>query len=203
MKKTALIISYLFHPLTLPTYVFILLIWVNPYLFAGIPEGEKLKLVFMVFINTFIFPVLVVVLMKKLKFIDSFYLENQRERVLPYIAAMIFYFWSYIVFRKLQVPQILALALLGASITVFLSFFLNIFMKISMHTMGMGCMIGMVLIAAFISNHDLKITLFMAMFIAGIVGSARMKLESHTPMEIYTGYLLGFFSQMIALKFLF
>lgn len=202
MKKYALFFSYIFHPLMLPTYTFILLIRFNPFQFAGMPPGEIGKLVIMVFINTFIFPVITTLLMKQLKFIESIHLENQKERLLPYIATMVFFIWSFMVFKKMQVPQVLALSLLGATISVFASFFLNIFFKISMHTVGMGCFIAMTLLATFMSNYNLQIPLIFVILIAGIVGTSRMSLQAHRPFEIYGGYVVGFICQFVAYKFM-
>ena len=44
------------------------------------------------------------------------------------------------------------------------------------------------------------LVLFIIIFLAGIVGSARLVLEDHLPNDLYGGYLVGMASQMIALQ---
>jgi membrane-associated phospholipid phosphatase len=40
-------------------------------------------------------------------------------------------------------------------------------------------------------------------FFAGLVGTARLILVAHVPRDLYTGFIVGFCAQFIALRFLF
>ena len=87
----AKIISYIFHPLFIPTYVFWFLISVFPYEFPGI-EVYQLKLrVFSVFWMTAFFPAISVFLLWRLKFVDSIFLKTQKERIIPFFITMFFF----------------------------------------------------------------------------------------------------------------
>ncbi len=56
-------------------------------------------------IGTSVFlPFMTVVLLKGLGFIDSIRLETQKERIIPYVACITFFFWSYYVSKKLEDP---------------------------------------------------------------------------------------------------
>ncbi len=208
LKLFAQIISFVFHPSLLPTFAFIYIIWSNPGLFAPLGSVATNKIVLIVAINTFLFPLITVFLMLKLGFIKSFFMEEKKERYLPYLATAIFYLWTLLYVwhqNDLQeislntfASKILTVIILGATISVFLLFLLNLFYKISMHTVGMGYFIGIALAMLPVSNYGLKIPFMIIILIAGLVGTARLSLGAHKPQEIYSGYLLGIICQLIA-----
>jgi membrane-associated phospholipid phosphatase len=49
----------------------------------------------------------------------------------------------------------------------------------------------------------LGVLLIIGVVIAGLVGTARLALGAHDKVQIYAGYLVGFLSQLVALKFYF
>jgi len=49
----------------------------------------------------------------------------------------------------------------------------------------------------------MSLILMVVIVLAGLVGTARMLLGAHTPPELYGGYMVGFLTQFIALRFLF
>ncbi len=197
----AKVFSYLFHPLLLPTYAFSLITTINPYLLAGLSPGGVMKLFIMVFVNTFVYPLIFVLLMIKLKFIGNIHMPESKDRHLVYIATSVFFMWSYLVFRKQQMPEVLVVVFLGASIGVLAAFFINIFHKISMHTIGMGALVALIFGLAAHMEYNLWIPLTGVILLAGLVGSARMKISTHRPGEIYSGYLVGIFCQVMAFIF--
>jgi len=82
----------------------------------------------------------------------------------------------------------------------------------------MGGLVGMVLITMWLFSYDsfafeagnfgtlqisMSLVLMTVIVLAGLVGTARMALGAHTPAELYGGYLVGFITQFIALRFLF
>ena len=83
-------------------------------------------------------------------------------------------------------------------LSVYLAFFLNIFLKVSMHTIGMGCLFAISLKMLSLSNYNLIIPFSCVILVAGLVASARMKLGAHDPPEIYGGFLAGIICQVIA-----
>ncbi len=160
--------------------------------------GSVGKILVAVAINTFVFPVIVVLLMKQLKFVESLELKSQKERFLPYIAAMVFYFWGFLAIHKLPLPSFINWVMLGAAISITLAFISNIFSKTSIHTVGMGCLLAVVLSNALQSLFNTLPLVFIAIFIAGLVGAARMYLQSHEPREVYAGYMIGLLGMMMA-----
>jgi membrane-associated phospholipid phosphatase len=214
--RFALLVSGVFHPLLVPTYMLVILVLVNPFLFGQ----EDVGLVFItVLINTLILPLVAVGVMRGLEMIDSFHLEDRMERIGPYLVVLVLYLWMYINFtRRGTVPTAYTAFTLGMVIALSITFFINVFSKISAHTVGMGGLVAMVLITMlFFDSQGMKVTLgslgdfrislslllLFIILIAGLVGSSRLKLKAHVDIEIYGGYLIGFLSQLIALRYYF
>src|SRR3954466_12372579 len=92
--------SYLFHPIFIPLYVCAFLIYVHPSAFAGFSEAEKKQTLLIVILNLVFFPLISVLLLKAVGFIQSVYLRTQKDRIIPYMAVGIFFFWTYTVFKQ-------------------------------------------------------------------------------------------------------
>ena len=74
---------------------------------------------------------------------------------------------------------------------LFLSF-ISYFWKISAHLVGWGGLVGLILILSLRFNTDLMLFLILAILSSGFIGFARLKLEAHNPLQVYSGFLLGF-----------
>ena len=102
IKGLASIVSYVFHPLFIPTYVFLFLLKAFPYEFADITDWQLQMRLFGVFWLTAFFPAFAVFLLWRLKFSESIFLRTQKERIVPYVISMFFYWWMYYLSRNFQ-----------------------------------------------------------------------------------------------------
>src|SRR6516225_5845154 len=100
LKVFARIVSYVLHPLFIPLYVFIWLEWRFPIHFDDISARGLTFKTISVFLNTAFFPAFSVFLLRQLKFIDSIYLRTQKDRIIPYVITMIFYWWLWYLSRN-------------------------------------------------------------------------------------------------------
>ena len=71
-------------------------------------------------------------------------------------------------------------------------------MKVSMHTMALGVSLTFLIILAFSSDLNFAVYLAIAIFITGLVSTARLLVSDHTAKEIYTGLVLGAVSMIVA-----
>lgn len=199
LKMLAKIISIIFHPLFIPLYVTAFILYIYPYYFAGFDRSAHLKILMGVFINLCFFPALVVFLLWRLKFASGIQLKTQKDRIIPYAASLIFYFWAWQVFKNQpEMPRIFVQFLLGAFLSVCGAWMANIFIKISMHTTALGGMATFLLFMAFADSGAMGAYLCIAFIIAGIVGSARLLVSDHSYFEIYTGFSVGILCQVIS-----
>ncbi len=223
LRSIAYVISVVFHPLLMLTYMLVLLLLINPYLFgvSDISEPSSKLLILRIFLSSFFIPFFSISMLRFLGMIESMEMKDKQERIGPYIITGLFYTWIFWnSFNSQQIPDAYAVFVLGSVIGLFLAFLINIFTKISAHAVGMGGLVGMVLITMFMFSYvtdsfainfgplgvlQLNMTmLFMIVLIlAGLVGTSRLILQAHEPADLYGGYLVGLFSQIIALRFLF
>ena len=196
--------SYVFHPLFIPLYAVAFLVFIHPSYFSGFSQYEKYKILFATILNSVFFPAFSVLLMKGLGFIKSVFLKTQQERIGPYLSSMIFYFWTAWVFFKFQ-PQlapILPSFMTGVFITSVIALLANIYFKISMHTLGMGGLLGLFLIIFTGNTMLMTWPLSIALLITGLVCTSRLIISNHTAKEIYWGLFWGVACQLAAAIFI-
>lgn len=193
----------MFHPLLFPTYGTLLILFCNPNRFGYF--GDKLHFVWLiiVFALTFVFPAVWLVMMKRLEMIQSLNLNTANERIVPFIATSTFYLWTAWMFKpnvEMKIPpnELVFYMMLGACFAIFLALFINIFSKISLHAIGTGSLLALLFVLVSLSTYDMRALMIAAVLIAGVVGTARLVLQAHTPREVYVGYLVGFIAQFVS-----
>lgn len=200
VKWGAHLFSFIFHPLFIPVIATWFLAYIQPGYFTGISPHDKFLIIIQVGFNTIFYPALTILLLKALGFIKSIFLKTQRERIIPYIATNIFYFWMFLVFHnQAEVPVILTSFMFGVFLASSAALIANIYFKISMHALGVGSLCGLILIIIF-SGFSYAIFLMAMLFfiITGLVCTSRMIVSDHKPFEIYSGLIISVLCQLIA-----
>lgn len=199
LKTTARIISWIFHPVFIPVYVLLFLMREQPHLFAGLTALKKTFTIIQFGVMYIFFPVITALLLKALGFIDTIYMKTQKDRIIPYVICMIYYFWVWYVIKNQSVyPDELVKFSLAVFIVSVLGLMSNAYMKTSMHTMAMGVMAAFVLSLAWNETLESGIYISGALFLTGLVCTARLIVSTHTNKEIYTGLFLGITSLIAA-----
>lgn len=192
------IISYVLHPIFLPTLVVSYVLFFTNY--APSNTAITTKWLITLAYTTIFLPLLVVFLLWKLNFISSIHLQKSTERIAPLIALLLFYIWAFMVFRRsLQAPIVLQQFLLGVFLSTAFTFVVNLFNKISLHTVAWG---GVLLFSLSLLSHKCTNALplvFMTTLFSVLVGIARYGLHAHSKAQLYIGYAVGIFSQCIAI----
>ena len=192
-------ISYIFHPLFIPTYFLLYLIQNIPYEFAGITPWQLQLRVFSVFWLTAFFPAFSVFLLWKLKFSDSIYLRTQKERIIPYVITMFFYWWMYYLSRHFNdQPLALKYFYFGIFIASAIGLIINNFIKVSLHGIGVGGILMAVILAGIMYPIQNIFWVSIAIVITSLVMSARMMVSNHTNKELWIGLMVGAATQTIA-----
>ena len=200
IRTVAKIISYFFHPLFVPVYVGWFFIH-ELRLFSGLDEWRQTLLLLQFFVNYTLLPLVTVLIAKGVGFIDSIYLKTQRDRIIPYLAVMIFYFWVWYVFRNQAFPKEAVLFSLAAFLSVCFGAFVNSFFKVSMHALSMGVVVTLLIILSLGSSANMGPYVSIGLLLAGLVCTARLVLNDHKPFDVYAGLLLGAVAQLIAWVF--
>ncbi len=198
-RIAANIISYLFHPVFVPVYVMLFLLYEHPYIFAGVSARDKiLTLLQSVLMYTF-FPLVTVLLLKGLGFIPSILLRTQRERIIPLLATMTWSFWIWNVWRNLPgSPREIVLFSMAAFLASIVAWLMNIYVKVSLHAIAMGVAASFFLTLAFSSSLSFGIYISIVLALTGLVCTARLLVSDHRPAEVYSGLLGGVVATLVA-----
>jgi len=193
------LVSFLFHPLFIPSFVTAFLLWEHPNMFAGFASLLKIQRLVTVFFNTAFIPGFGVFLMWRLKLVPSMQLRTSKDRIIPYASAIIFYFWAwYVLSRQHDSPELFVDFLQGTFFGVCGAWIININSKISMHTTAMGGMVCFLIILAFTDSEVSPLYPAVAILIAGLVGTARLFVSDHSRLEINQGYIIGSLAMLLA-----
>jgi len=204
LRVIARIFSYVFHPLFIPTYMFLWLTIRFPFAFAGITPFALFTRKITVFWMTAFFPAFAVFLLYQLKFIDNIYLRTKKERIAPYMITMIFYWWMWYLSRSTQFgdqPEVLKFFFLGIFLATVVGLIANNFIKISMHAMGVGGALMFMVYTAFYYHVYMGTDISLIIIVTGITCSSRLMLDEHGNKEIYFGLFAGIFCQALAYYF--
>jgi len=209
MKQLANIISYLFHPLLMATYGCLLVFFglTNTIYFVFTPFRLKLVITIIVFGFTFLLPVLNLLILYKLKYISSLKIEKQEQRTFPLLMTAMCYLGLYYLLLDFNIWPAIKLFILGAGLCILAAAIINIWWKISAHMIGVGGTIGVLLAMSFYMQIPLFPVISMFLILAGFIGFARLQLQSHTPSQVYVGFIFGCLMQwslfMLAQSFTF
>ncbi|MEG1545320.1 MAG: hypothetical protein RR382_12505 [Tannerellaceae bacterium] len=190
MRLLANITSILFHPLLMITYGFVLAMAFT-YL-AIFPFNVKLLLVGMTFFLTAFVPGGLIMLLVKNGAATDLELSNRRERAVPYLIFVASIMICGIFLYKMMMPFWLLAILGGAALALLLALCINFFWKISAHTIGIGGLLGGIMGIARVHMVNPYWAFIIVLIIAGAVGTSRIFLKRHTPMQVYAGFSLGF-----------
>ena len=203
MKWLANIISIVFHPIYMPVYMSYVIVHFLPQYFPllhGKHYNIMLGMLAMLMVG---FPLISIAIMRGLGMIQSFKMEDSKERFIPMIAVATFYLWAYFMYKPtskmvFSSDPMLANMILGSVIGVFFAFIFNSFYKISFHTIAAGAFVSLVVSILPYSSFDMTLLLIASILIAGAVASARLYLKEHTTKEVNAGLLAGYFAMFFA-----
>jgi hypothetical protein len=199
VQYIAHLLSYVLHPLFIPTYFFLYLMQVLPFEFVGITDWQLKMRLFSVAWLTAFFPAFAVFLLWRLKLSDSIFLRTQKERIIPYVITMFFYWWMYYLSRNFtDQPIALKFFYLGIFVASAIGMTVNNFMKVSLHAMGIaGLATAIILVSVFYPVNN-AIWVLLAVLITALVISARLVVSDHSKKELIVGLFIGVGTQVAA-----
>ena len=188
------------HPIVVPTIGVILYFLLIPNLYAS---KQKFALLGLIFVTTYLVPVLVLILFKKLKLIRTYNTHSIKERKIP-VALMIvvFYLLANTIANSTSMADISLLFYATSAALTFLYLCFAYPLKISIHLLSLGISTGFFILLGFKYNMSFPIVIIANVVLAGMVASARLHLNAHTAKEVYFGYFIGFIAPFLVYYFL-
>ena len=198
--KLAQIISMIFHPLLIPVYG-MAVIFSAPTLFGYLPFPVKKLLLLIVLINNVILPISLLPFFRYRNIISSWIIIKREERTLPLLVSTILYLTTSFIIFKFPIPVFLKSFIFAAAFVSIIVTIINLRWKISLHSVGVGSLLALVLLLSFKMYTPLLGYLISAVLVAGLVLSSRLRLDSHNPHQVWFGFLTGFLSLTLFMLF--
>jgi membrane-associated phospholipid phosphatase len=196
----ARVTSIVFHPLLIPTLGFLLL-FNSGFYFSLMPWSVKKFILLIVFLSTCVLPALSIGLLALSPRFDV-NMEKSTDRVLPLILSSIYYYLGYLVLQRLPVYPIYNFFMLASILVQIVLLIVTLRWKISAHSAAIGGLLGGIMALSIRLGENPVLILIALILTAGLVGTARLILEKHTNLQVYSGFLLGFLVMALIVMFL-
>jgi len=189
--RIAKVISYIFHPLFIPFYTILVLLSSDTYMLLMIPLKGKLLLFGIVLLTTVLLPLFTSFFLIRMKIIHSIFPKTRAERIYLLLNVAIFYYLTYYLLKGTHASIVFNYFMLGSTFLVICSLIITFFYRISLHMIATGGLLGGIFGLTFGHSVDLTGFILVLILFAGLMGSARLKIDSQKPAEVYYGFLAG------------
>ena len=201
-NKTAQILSWILHPMIMPTYAILLMFSQDAYFVLIIPERLRLVLAGLIFANTFVLPLIFIWMMHRRGIISSLQMPERSERTFPFAITALFFAATWFMMQNLGLPGVYFLFIIGGAVLVSVALIVNLFWKISIHMMGMGGLLGGFIGLSLRMFVDAPALIILLILLSGLTGFARLKLNTHNSSQVYVGFIAGVSIMLGVLYFL-
>lgn len=188
MTRLAQFVSVFLHPLIMPMYAMLVMLWSTPFGLV-VTDKAKLFLLGVSLLFTFVFPLFFVVFLRKIGFVTSFAIRDRKERIAPLILGGFMCYMCYVMLSQMvRLHPLFSQMFFALTVFLLLLAIITKFWKVSLHMAAVGSLLAIVFI---FSQHSGLILLIL--LLSGILGTSRLWLKVHTGLQVYVGFCLGFF----------
>jgi hypothetical protein len=202
-RKPAVFLTYCFHPLFIPAYGMLVLYFIFAGPFFLHDYRIPMLLISITLLTTCLLPAITAWILLRSGMLQSLDMDDKRERLLPYLCTSLYYLMAYVMLRNFPLPPVILHLIrnfiLGGALALLITALITVFWKISAHTVASGGWCGALAGLCLIMYDPPIYILFAVLFTSGLTGYARLRLEAHTPAQVYSGYLLGFMCTFLLL----
>jgi hypothetical protein len=190
MKKIATFLSYLFHPLIMPSLGLLLLLNSGTYLSLLDPAAKR-AILFVMVLGTLVFPLMMLPILYYRNLVSSIQDATKQERLVPQIIILILYVITFVYFNKLPLSRVIHAYVLSSSLVLLLVILLNLRLNICFHSAALGGLTGLIITVIFLYETPLQGILMLSLLAGGLTGSSRIAMGLQKAWEILLAYVLG------------
>lgn len=198
LLKIARTISVLFHPIIMPTIGLLILFNTHSILVYTYPSVKR-AIYIITFFGTSVLPLSFIPFFLYSKFTNNVFMNERKERVIPFLITTFLYFFTYFLIWRFPLSDFVKQFLLACAVSIGLVSLISFIWKISVHMVGIGGIVGLLISLMIQENANILVYLVPALLVGGLVGSSRLLLQTHNPPQIYAGFLLGLLSMVLFL----
>lgn len=197
MRTFLNVISYVFHPIFIPSMATVGYFLVTPRMYEF---NFKVDVSITIAIFTVFIPILTFILLRRLRMIDTVFVKDVRQRKIP--------LYLYVLLLFLIVTKIISKSIFAELYDFFVAtlisailclFFVLIRIKASMHMMGIAGLVMFLIVLSISYQLNITFALSILILMIGIVGSSRLYLKAHTISELILGFAIGVIPQLLVM----
>lgn len=200
MRRTAHVLSVVFHPVWMPTLALILAFAIDPHLTFTFTKQGQWVIVGMVFIMTALFPASSIMMLWRSGLVSQLSMPRRNERVVPLLLTLVYFCMAYYLLRRTPSSTTTLALFSGIIMALAAVVVLTLRWKVSIHMAGIGGLIGMLLGLMVIHGAQTGI-LPLVFVLAGALGTARLMAGDHTPAQVYVGTAIGLVAVFVCLTY--
>ncbi|RAU84128.1 hypothetical protein [Pontibacter arcticus] len=184
----------------MPTYIFALILYYLPASMLSLPQQSRWLVLGLIFFTTFLIPGIGAYAMVRAGQLDSMEMEKREQRSSPLLFTGLCYGTTAYLLRSQAGFDAIFYFVMGImAASVFLTYIISFFWKVSAHGIGLGGSLGLLLVLGHLApDAFLILPIAVTMLLSGAVLSARLALHVHTPAQVYTGFFSGFILSVTA-----
>lgn len=194
-------VSVVLHPLLMPTLLFATLLFFAPEVAAPLPPEAHNSMLLLVFLGTTLLPLLCLLSSMLLAGRTATLQPNdaggwtfsRSERLFSImITALVYTGVTYVFYRLVKLNDVLVLAAASGAVATTLAGLLTYLRSVSLHMVGVGGALGFVAgVTARLPQAELLWPLAGLVLLSGLLGTARLARNAHSPAGVFLGWLLG------------
>lgn len=186
-----------FNPFIIPTYATLLIFELS--ILKLIAPGAALPYTLTVFGITCVFPLLALLILKRIGSISQLGLPLRSDRTFPYIIEFLAFVAATLFFAFKGGAPWLWLTYCGAGVTVMLNFALNFKWKVSNHCSAMAAMLAVLIVINRdgMPHYGMEWWAIATVIIAGLQGTGAIVLGGHSLRDVFLGYATGFLPTLL------
>lgn len=193
-------LSIILHPIVVPTISLLLYFILVP---NGFNTNQKMIVLGLIFISTYVIPLTLLFLLKRFKLIKSFKANTIKERKIPIILMIFLFYLLGNTIKEIHDLRDISLLFYATTLGLLCIYILFSFhIKTSIHLLSLGITTGFFLVIHNIYNVNFILVIISGLIVSGTLASARLNLKAHKPTEVYLGFILGFICPIIVYLFL-
>ncbi|MDE6011438.1 MAG: phosphatase PAP2 family protein [Prevotella sp.] len=195
----ARLVSLIFTPFYLPL-VGLIALFTFSYLNL-LPVAYRLLVLTIVYVFTILLPTFIIHLYRRAQGWSLLELGQKRRRMVPYGISIICYVACLWTLDNMHIYHFVSSIVVAALLVQVICAIVNVWWKISTHTAGIGGMAGALFVFAEYFAFNPVWWLCVVLFVAGILGTARIILRQHSLAQVVAGFLIGFVCAAVGIIF--
>lgn len=199
MKKILPFFSYCFHPIFIPLLGSFLYTRFVDLFFT---EFQYLLLFLHITLITVIFPIILLLLFKKIGKVDNLMFSITSQRKIPLLVQL--FLLGILIQKSITVNYFppLYYFLLGGMLSIFFAFcILFVNHKTSIHMIGISSLTVFIIGLSIHTQTNSYPLVSLFILLNGLIASSRLSMNAHTFKELWIGFLCGVLPQSVLLFF--